>query len=205
MQTAKIEIGSPRLFGHASFLMIWAYGALLFFPVLLSFAVISLMPFGILTILIPSAMIALTAWFVPLGQGNPYIARRMKPFQSQGASERSDFLVQLTLGPRIRTGFRATLEDADDFGFLSFTEAGLVFRGDSVQLNVPYENIARVHRQNVGLRGLFVCGPRITLEVQGLPNVEFIEFAERSSARIPDSKKISGQLLERLQRAVPRK
>jgi hypothetical protein len=146
--------------------------------------------------------IAATAWFVPLGQGNPYIARRIQPLKPAGRVEKTDFLVQLTLGPRIRKGIRATLEDADDFGFLSFSETELVFCGDSVQLTVPYRNIRRVIRQNVGLRGLFVCGPRITLEIQGLPDVEYIEFAERASARITDSKRISGELLRRLEQTV---
>ena len=207
--TAKIEITPPRLFNNASVLMIWAYGTLLFLPVLISFVAISLIRPGPLTLFIPLVTIAATALLVPLGQGNHYVTRRMKSLKAaapanadESGAQTEAFLVQLTLAPRVRTNLRAMLEDADDFGFLRFDDRGFSFQGDSIQVSVPFTNVVQVHRQNVGMRGLYLCGPRIIVEVKGLPNVEFLEFAERSSALVPQSKRITRRLLEKLERPV---
>jgi hypothetical protein len=120
----------------------------------------------------------------------------------ESGAQTEAFLVQLTLAPRVRTNLRAMLEDADDFGFLRFDDRGFSFQGDSIQVSVPFTNVVQVHRQNVGMRGLYLCGPRIIVEVKGLPNVEFLEFAERSSALVPQSKRITRRLLEKLERPV---
>ena len=200
-QEAKIEIASPRIFNNASVLIIGAYGMILLVPVFFSLLAITLLRPGFLTILIPLLALAMTAWVVPIGQGNHYIARRMKSVSTSAEPGETTFLVQLTLTPRIRKGLRALLEDADDFGLLIFQEDRVVFNGDSVQISVPYANITSVHRQNVGLRGRFVYGSRVAIEVKGLPNATFLEFAERSSAFVAQSKRISRELLEQFQRA----
>src|SRR5438105_8207702 len=222
-----------------SILLIWAYGILLLVPVLAAFVAISLLKLSLWTLLIPSLTLVATAWFVPLGQGNAYIAsllnkrlaheavpgsagvspaqisadtgsaRKMPcrrdagapkaAVQGMPAAQRSKlfgsregsaaYIVQLTLKPRLRTGIRAALEDADDFGFLTFDEEEFAFQGDSISISVPYENIQAVSCENVGLRGRFIYGPRITLQIDGLANVESLQFAERSSITISQSKR----------------
>jgi hypothetical protein len=102
--------------------------------------------------------------------------------------------VQLTLSPRIRTGIRSALEDADDVGYLSFSGSGLVFRGDSVKLSLPFDCVEEVRPHNIGLRGLFVYGRRIRVVISGLPNVDSIELAERSSLLLPTSRKVTRKL-----------
>jgi hypothetical protein len=115
------------------------------------------------------------------------------------ASKSEDgFIVQLTLSPRIRSGLRAILDDADDVGYLSFTESELLFQGDSVRLSVPFDRIEQVLPQNIGLRGLFVYGRRIRVVASGLPRLTAFEFAERSSWLLPDSRRITRKLAERL-------
>ncbi|MCX6926027.1 MAG: hypothetical protein NT154_22885, partial [Verrucomicrobia bacterium] len=119
-----------------------------------------------------------------------------------GKSE-DGFIVQLTVSPRIRSGFRAALEDADDIGYLSFSDTGLVFQGDSVKLTVPFDCIEQVQPQNIGLRGLFVCGGRVTVLVSDLPEIESLEFAERSSWLLPTSRAVARRLYARLSAAAP--
>jgi len=111
-----------------------------------------------------------------------------------GAATSRSYLVQLTLAPRVRKGIRATLEDADDFGYVTFDEDGFVYEGDAITLRVPFQNLRQVWQQNVGWRGRFVYGPRVTIEVDGLKGIAFIEFAERSSLIISQSKRTAREL-----------
>jgi hypothetical protein len=187
--SATIEIAKPRLFTAGAVAIVSAYGILLATPFLISVLVISVIKFGILTVLIPLLVVAATAYFLPL---NPAAAKDV-----------DGFIVQLTLSPRLRTGLRALLEDADDIGYLSFTGTGLLFQGDSVKLTIPFDRIQQVRPQNIGLRGLFVYGRRIRLVVSDLPQAEAFEFAERSSFLLPTSRSITRKLHQRLSTKAP--
>jgi len=159
--------------------------------------------FGPLTVLIPLLVVAATAYFLPFGLGNAHVTRLVHSLDPAAAKGEDGFIVQLTLSPRLRTGLRALLEDADDIGYLSFTGTGLLFQGDSVKLTVPFDCILEVRPQNIGLRGLFVYGRRIRLVVSGLPQVGAIEFAERSSWVLPTSRAMTQKLYERLSTLAP--
>ena len=200
MQTTEptIEIDKPRLFTLGAAIVVNAYGLLLVAPLFASILVVSVIPFGFMTLLIPVLVVAASAVFLPFGLGNTHITRLVRS-QNPAANPSGDgFIVQLTLSPRLRSGLQATLEDADDIGYLSFSATGLVFQGDSVKLSVPLDRIGLVRPHNVGLRGRFVYGRRIKVVVTGLPNVEFIEFAERSSWLLPNSRAITKRLFQRL-------
>jgi hypothetical protein len=196
--TAKIEIARPRAFTPGAVCAVNAYGIFLAVPIVAAVLVVSLLRFGMLTVLIPFLAIAVTAYFLPFGLGNPYVARLVRPLAPAGGSDAKSFIVQLTLLPRIRTGIRAVLEDADDVGYLSFSRSGLLFQGDSVKLSVPFDCIEAVRPHNIGLRGLFVYGRRIGVVVSGLPNVESFELAERSSWLLPTSRRVTRELYEQL-------
>ena len=198
--TAKIEIAQPRVFTPGAVLVVSAYGVFLVVPILVSMLVVSLLQFGMLTVIIPFLAIAVTASFLPFGLGNSYVARLVRSLKPAGGSDAQGFIVQLTLSPRIRSGIRAVLEDADDIGYLSFSGSGLLFQGDSVKLSVPFDCIEEVRPHNIGLRGLFVYGRRIGVVVSGLPNVESFELAERSSWLLPTSRRITKTLYEQLSR-----
>jgi len=200
--SATIEIAKPKVFTMGAVVAVNAYGLLLVAPLLLSILAISLLTFSLLTILIPFLVMVATAYLLPFGLGNTHIARLVRSISSD-AVEGETFVVQLTLSPRIRTGLRAVLEDADDIGYLTFTSAGLRFRGDSVTLSVPFDRIAKVQPQNVGLRGSFVYGRRIKVVVSGLPRVESFEFAERTSWLLPKSRAITRSLCQRLSTKAP--
>ena len=139
-------------------------------------------------------MVAGTAYFLPFGGGNTHITRLVRSLGAASGKGGEGFIVQLTLSPRFRSGLRAILEDADDIGYLTFEGNGLRFAGDSVKAFVPYERIEAVRAENSGLRGGFVYGRRIRVVVAGLPQAEWLEFTERSSLLLPESRRITREL-----------
>jgi hypothetical protein len=176
-----------------------AYGLLVMLPVLISILVLSLSSFGLQTYILPVTAIAFATFFLPCGFGNPFVSRLVRSQHSAAAQSSDGFVAQLSLTPRLRTGLRALVEDADDVGWLSFTDSELRFEGDSVQLTVPFERIREVRSHNIGWRGLFLYGPPSSFTVSGLPQVEGFQVAERSSWTLPASRVAARRLFERLQ------
>jgi hypothetical protein len=199
----KIEIAQPRLFVGPRVIGVALNGLFLVIPVFIAIAIMSVFTIGMaLSVVIPVLTVVATAFFLPLGLGNAQVTnlvRRITPAAGTGAD---DFIVQLTLAPRLRSGLRALLEDADDIGSLRFDKSQLVFQGDSIRLSLPGEQIQEVGRQNIGMRGLFVYGPRIRVAIAGLPQVASLEFAERSSWLLPTSRRTTEKLFQRLLRAA---
>jgi hypothetical protein len=200
---ATIQIQSPQWFTAGAVLKVNAYGFLLMTPVVCSILAASVVPLGALTLVIPLVVLAGAVFFQPFGQGNTHITRLVRALNPAAARREDGYVVQLKLSPRLQTGVRATLEDADDIGWLSLGDSGLVFGGDSVKLFVPYDQIERVQHRNIGLRGAFVYGRRIRLTVKGLPEVSTFEVAERSSLLLSESRRLTRQLYERLAAKVP--
>jgi len=203
--TPHIEIGQPKKFTTGAILMSSAYGLFLAAPIFISVLIISVLKFGILTFLVPFLAILVTAFFLPFGLGNAYVVRLVRSINPAAGTTPDSFIVQLTLWPRIRSGMRAVIDDADDVGLLSFTDSALVFQGDSINLSVPFDEIKEFRPQNVGLRGRFVYGRRISVVVSGLPNVESLEFVERSSWLLPASRATTKRLYERLSAKIKSK
>ena len=194
IETAQIEICEPKRFNIGAILIVHAWNILLVIPVFASLIFVSLMKLSALTVLIPAAAVALTAFYLPLGQGNAYLAGLVSSWGAEAPAGKPAFIVQLTLFPRLRSGFRALVEDADDIGLLSFTDSGLMFQGDSVSLMLPFAEIRKISPQNVGLRGLFIAGRRIGLSVSGLDKIEFIEIAERSAWSLFTSRRMTAEI-----------
>jgi hypothetical protein len=203
--SARIEITQPRLFTAGAVAVVNAYGLALATPIFSSIIAVSVIKLGVLTVLIPLLAVAATAYFLPFGLGNTHITRLVRSFNPAAGESEDGFIVQLSLLPRLRSGLRALLEDADDIGYLTFSGSGLCFQGDSVKLSVPWEDIQLVRPRNIGLRGFFVYGRRIKVVVSGWPEVESFEFAERSSWLLPASRAITRRLYERLSTNAPPK
>jgi hypothetical protein len=200
--SAKFEITRPRLFTAGAVAVVNAYGVLMITPIFSAILAVSVIKLGVLTVLIPLLALAVMAFFLPFGLGNAHVTWLVRSL-SPGAGRNGDgFIVQLTVSPRLRSGLRALLEDADDIGYLTFGANELCFQGDSVKLSVPWENIQLVRPRNIGWRGLFVYGRRIKLVVSGWPEVESFEIAERSSWLLPASRTITRKLYERLSASV---
>jgi hypothetical protein len=201
-ESAKIEITQPRLFTAGAVAVVNAYGMLMIMPIFSAIVAVSVIKLGVLTVLIPLLALAATVLFLPFGLGNTHVIRLVRSLNPGTGQNGDGFIVQLTVSPRLRSGLRALLEDADDIGYLNFSGSELCFQGDSVKLSVPWENIQLVRPQNIGWRGLFVYGRRIKLVVSGWPEVESFEFAERSSWLLPASRTITRKLYERLLASV---
>ena len=194
----EFDVKPPTAFSPRAVVTTSLWGLILVVPVLVAMLVVSVLHFGTLTFLIPLATIAVATFFLPLGFGNPYVARLARPLQPPAGEHEDIFLVQLTRQPRIRSGFLALLEDADDIGFLGFSESYLAFNGDSVRLKVPYEKVRNLKLRNAGWRALFAYGSQTVFEISGLPDVGSFAFAERASWHLPGSRKNAGEMYRRL-------
>jgi hypothetical protein len=197
-ENAQIEITAPKVFTTGAVAITYAHGLLLVAPVFAAFLVVTVLPLGALTLLVLAVAIGLTVLFLPFGFGNAYVTRLASKLKGAAEEKPGGFFVQVTLSPRIHSGLRAVLEDADDVGWLSLTGSEVVYRGDSVKLSIPFNRIAAVRSQNVG-RGLFLYGGRVVVSVSDLPNVTELAFSERSSWWLPTSRKIAGLLRQRLE------
>ncbi len=193
-----MKVGPPRLLTLGAVLVISAYGLLLVIPVVMAMMVVSLVHLSALTFLIPLLAIAITTFFLPLGFGNPYVVRLVSSLQPELPNIPNGFIAQITLAPRLRTGLRALMEDADDVGWLSFTESELMFHGDSIRLSVPFARIGGLRTESIGWRGLFLYGPQTVVAVSGLPQATSFKVAERSSWLLPASRKKAKELQEKL-------
>ena len=192
----NVEVTSPKVFTWAAIFVIAGCGVLLATPVLASLLAVTVIKLGLLTAAIPLFAIAVTAYFLPFGLGNPVVKRLVRSRKLDAGKD--GFIVQITLSPRIRSGLRAVIEDADDLGYLSFTGSELIFQGDSVRLLIPWGQIAEVRPENIGWRGRYLYGSRIRITVVGIPNVEAVTFSERASLLLPTSKRITRKLRERI-------
>jgi hypothetical protein len=195
MEKASIEISQPRRFGLGAILGIYAFGFLLIIPILIAVLIVSLMRLGLFTLAIPLLVTMGTIYIIPF-VGNAYISRVVRGHALPPAQDGSRFIVQITFSPRICAGLRALLEDADDVGHLTITQTEIIFRGDSVNLTIPFSQIRNIQAENVGLRGLYIAAGRIRLEVGGMDEFQTVEIAERSSRVLPTSRRISRELLE---------
>ena len=196
--SAKIEITAPRRFNLGAVLIVSLFGIFPALPVIASILIVSVVKIGVATFIIPLLGLAAAALLVPFGFGNPYVVYLVRKLSPEGARDPNSFIVQLTVSPRVRSGIRAVLEDADDIGILTCTATELSFTGDSVKLTIPRSQLTRIQPQNIGWRGMYVSGRRIELVVAGLPNVETLEFAERSALLLPTSRKITKTLYQQI-------
>jgi hypothetical protein len=196
-----IEITAPKSFGVLSILAKYAFSFLLGLPFAGFLLLLSLRDLGRWTLGVGVLVLIITICLTP-SLGNLYVfwaVRRLKPL-GWGAGD--NLIVQVTFSPRIRRGFRAVIEDADDVGYLVLEESALVFYGDSLRLTVPFQRIEAVEGENVGLRGVYVTSGRIMLEITGLEGVESVEIAERSSRLIFSSRKITREMFARIKEKV---
>ena len=195
--SAQLEINPPKRFTLGAVLVVTAFGIFRALPIIAAILLISVLRFVPATITIPLAALIASAIFLPFGMGNPYIAKLVYDNTPDAASDPDNFIVQLTLSPRIRSGIRAVFEDADDIGVLAFSGGEMSFHGDSVKLKVPLAQVTLVRQQNSGLRGFYLYGRRLELVVAGLPNVASLEIAERSSWLLTTSRTITKKLQEK--------
>jgi len=146
------------------------------------------------------AIIFITLFFFPiLAGGNPYIVHLVRKIPQQPPWNEKSFVVQMALSPRLHTGIRGFLEDADDIGFLTFTTDTIIFYGDQTTLRLPKDSLTEVSTRNVGWRGLWICGYYTRLRSNLLSDHEFVEFADRSTWTVISAFRRSEELFKELQ------
>jgi hypothetical protein len=190
---ANLEIQNAQLFRGRAVLVVSAFGLLLVIPVLLSMLVVSSLHIGIWTVVVPLVAVSVATLLLPFGFGNTYVASLARLLRPADWKDADCFVVQITLIPRIHSGFRALLEDADDIGNLYLSGSELVFQGDSVRFSIPYGQLSNLRLQTIGLRGLFVY-PRLAISVSGLPQLTELRIAERAGWFLPMSRKKTREL-----------
>src|SRR6266699_3244630 len=114
VKAPRIEVGPPKLFTTAGLLLINAYGLSLVIPFVISILAVSLLKFGLLTWLLPVLLLVATTYLLPFALGNSRVVKLVGSLNVAAGKGEDSFVVQLTCWPRIRSGFRALLEDADD-------------------------------------------------------------------------------------------
>src|SRR5215471_14665695 len=113
----QMQVREPRLLSDGAVLRACGYGVLLIVPVLLVLLAVSVLPFGWMTLVFPLAVLGAATVLLPFGAGNPLMAKLARDIHLPSRSA-ATFLVQITFIPRLRSGPRALLEDADDIGWL---------------------------------------------------------------------------------------
>lgn len=193
---ASLTPGTPRQLDGAALFVLSAYGLLLLLPVLISLMIVSVLPIGKTTVLLPLGIMAVTLLFLPFGFGNPHVTRLVRRFAPTAGTRGNDYIVQATFTPRLRQGLGAVIEDADDVGCLIVAEDELRFEGDSVGMRIPFREIAELRRENMGWRGLFLYGSRTVLSVPAFGRFRTVAFAERNSLWLPGSRRTGRELFE---------
>lgn len=182
-----------------------AQSVVLFVPVpVLTLMLVSATPLGLWTYLIPGLVLVGTVVCVPFFQGNAFVMPWVRALDPMAGKGQESFVVQLTLAPRVRTGLRAALDDADDIGSLRVEPRRLVYVGDSMELELPFTHVRQAKLENIGWRGLFLYRAPVMLEVEGLPGIKEIRFVDRSAMVLPGSGRISRRLLEAVRGGVER-
>lgn len=201
VESAKplMEVRAPQLLTFGAVLVLNAFGLLAFFPVLCSFAIVSVLSFGPITFALPALALGLATFCLPFAFGNPYVQWLARKLSRTSAPQ--NFLVQLTCRPRRADGPRGLLEDADDVGWLGAAGSQLEFNGDSFSLRIPKAHIREIRRHTIGWRGLFLTH-RTVVSVAGLEGIDTLEFTERSSWLLPQSRRMGLELHRALEKAI---
>jgi hypothetical protein len=198
----KFEITKAKLFTKKAILTINAYIILGAIPIIiLNFLISPIFEFFKREMALSLSLVALVLavfqylYFNPVWLGNPYVRKLVR---SLNVSDKSGYIIQLAIIPRLKSGFRAFLEDADDIGLLAITENELIFKGDSVKFSLPYTQILNIQKKNVGWRGAWIYGNRIQIDFLDSTYKKSFEFIERSSLCIPASRRITAELFNSL-------
>lgn len=201
----KMRIAKPRLFTSRACWISNLFSLVGLIPLAVAFALIALaLVFappvfaGVFSLFALAASLFCVIFFYPTVLANPYIKRLVESRQTHAGNATDSFISQIALSPRLYSGIRGFIEDADDVGRLQITESDFFFEGDSIELRVPLHCITRVEKRNPGWRALWICGPRITVSFSGLPQIHTVEFCKRSALTVVSHRKRAGKLFKDL-------
>ena len=160
-------------------------------PVILLIATTGLIVFGVSVVFWPVMM-----------QLNPYLKYIVGKFSKNDSAPDFTAVCQMSLCPRVYTGIRGFLEDADDIGQLYISQNSLRFMGDHIECLLPFDSIEKIHCRNIGWRALWMYGCRITIDTKAFGNYESLELVERHSNTLISSYRITRRIISLIQKAL---
>ncbi len=138
----------------------------------------------------------LVVFFLPVVLlANPYIKYIARKCSKNGSDSVFSVVCQIRLFPRVYTGFRGFMDDADDIGQLQISQGSLAFRGDHIQCFLPFGCIEKIDCKNVGWRGGWLYGHRIKIQTSVFGKYEGLELAERHSITLISSHRITNRII----------
>lgn len=96
--------------------------------------------------------------------------------------------------PRTHPGFFRAVDNADDIGMLFIDDSGVEFKGDHINLWIPYRNMGSIEMHPADW-ALWLVGGMIHIKVAGLDDVNEVVFCERQSATVRGSYRLMRELL----------
>lgn len=153
-------------------------------------------------IMAPIGFMAIYFAVLPFLLANPYIRYLLrKEFAAKTASTPC-YDCHITLTPRLYTGFRGVIEDADDIGRLEISRDALVFTGDHINIYLPFDSIVSATSENCGSRRLWMLGNQIVIRTDKLVGLTGFHLNERQSNTTAGSHRIAKEIFRVLQQRI---
>ncbi len=212
---SKLEIGAPEEFGMQAVIVenlfsLLPTGVLMVTTLILSSlagalthilfgAPASALVFLFLIVLMLFVSLYLMLVCFPFMQANPYVRHLVEKRHGWRQSSSNAYICQLSLSPRFYSGLRGFLEDADDIGWLEIKDDGIVFKGDSMNLSLPFEAINRIATLDRGYRMLGMGGRKVRISTRALDGIQAFELVERQSYTIDTSRRLADDIIDAIE------
>lgn len=212
---SKLEIGAPEEFRMQAvivenFFCLLPTGALMTTTLIFSLLVgalthilfgapASMFVFLFMNVLLMAFCLYLMLVCFPVLQANPYVRHLVEKKHGCRQSNSNSYICQLSMSPRFYSGLRGFLEDADDLGWLEITDDGIVFKGDSMNLSLPFEAISRIATLGCGYRMLGMGGRKIRISTRALDGIQAFELSERQSYTIGTSRRLADDIIDAIE------
>ena len=135
-------------------------------------------------------------YFLPfMAGGNWYVRRVVRRLGLPGEVTSGGHVFQIEFRPRLCSGLRALLDDADDVGVLRLDDEALTYHGDRVTLAVPYAAVRSLRARNIGWRSLWLGGKRIEIVAGDGERELTFELLEREAHTLPTARHVSEAVL----------
>jgi hypothetical protein len=155
-------------------------------------------PIGISSMLI----VGLILYLIPIINGNNWVCRIVKQISGIEILNGNATICQISFTPRLHRGIRGFLEDADDVGYIQFSDNSVVFRGDQIQMDLPYSSVKTFSCANAGWRTFWVTGRKIKIETDAFEGYDHFTISERQSSTILSSRRISESMIREFKRGL---
>jgi len=112
------------------------------------------------------------------------------------------YICQMATLPRIHSGFRGFLEDADDIGVLSIQTDRIEFKGDHSDIVIPLSDKVSIKLRNIGWRGLWFIGRKVRVQFQESEKTFAVDIAERQCWTLFKSRGLAKEMYETIERQL---